>query len=55
MKKTHVLVRTNPKGEIFVGRCTLCGKEGLPTASAFEVCENPKKISQDDAFVSLLK
>lgn len=38
--QTHVIERTNPKGEgqKFVGRCTRCGKEELTTADIEEVC-----------------
>lgn len=34
----HVLERTSPKGERFVGRCVRCGQAGLPAVSAREPC-----------------
>jgi hypothetical protein len=51
---THVLERTNPKGEPFIGTCTLCGTKGLTAAQANEPCPNPNKISSDDALLGAI-
>lgn len=51
----HSLERTSPIGEMFVGRCVLCGKEGLTTASMVQECANPARISQDDAMLAALE
>lgn len=34
----HVLSRTNAKGVPFVGRCRLCGEEGLPAEAVSFPC-----------------
>lgn len=51
--QTHTLMRTNPKGKgiDFIGRCALCGAEGLPAEAAMEPCTNPTRIAADDAFM----
>jgi hypothetical protein len=49
--KTHSLRRTSPFGELFVGFCTLCGKEGLTTADMNKPCENPLSLTEDEAVV----
>lgn len=53
----HVLERTSPMGERFVGRCTLCGKEGLTLTSRLlnQECPNPARISQDHALLAALE
>lgn len=52
---SHSLERTSPMGESFVGRCVLCGKEGLTTASMTRECMNVARISQDDALLAALE
>lgn len=43
----HVIERTSPKGEKFIGKCALCGMEGLTTADVLkEKC--PIKISAEE-------
>ena len=51
----HHIERTSPKGKgmPFIGRCILCGKEGLHPRDAApdaEECPNPRGISSVDAF-----
>ena len=37
-QRRHMLDRTNPKGIPFVGRCRLCGEEGLPAEAVTFPC-----------------
>jgi hypothetical protein len=46
---THVLERTSPMGQKFVGKCMLCGKEGMTSFQANEICPNPEHVSRADA------
>ncbi len=39
-KSSHLIERTSPKGEKFVGRCSLCGKPNLTTKDANEDCSS---------------
>lgn len=39
----HSLERTSPKGQDFIGKCVLCGKENLTLANMrVETCPNPE-------------
>lgn len=51
---THVLERTSPKGEQFIGKCSLCGKEGLTAQQANEPCPNPGNVSRDEALLNTI-
>jgi hypothetical protein len=51
---THSLVRTSPKGQDFVGRCVLCGQEGLPMIAALLKCPNPRGVSNDQAVLDAI-
>lgn len=51
----HMLVRTNPVGEKFVGRCVNCGKENLPMSAVHEECENLTKRSYEDSFARIIR
>lgn len=52
----HSLERTSPIGQRFVGKCVLCGKEGLTTADMLEgVCPNPKGTTAADALLDALE
>jgi hypothetical protein len=53
-QRTHVVIRTNPKGQPLVGRCALCGKEGLSSSDALKPCPNPRGVSSDDALLSAI-
>jgi hypothetical protein len=49
----HVAERTSPKGEAFIGKCRLCGKDGLsPKQVATEPC--PSEVSPDEAVLIAL-
>lgn len=52
---THSLERTSPKGEDFVGRCVLCGKQGLPMTAALEKCPNPRNVTNEEAIINAIK
>lgn len=54
-KLTHVLERTSPKGEAFIGRCRLCGKENLSMKDALADCPNPKRISSAEALTMAIE
>ena len=46
----HVLIRTSPKGNDFIGGCELCGQAGLTLKDfEFEECPNYADASQEDA------
>ena len=51
----HAIRRTSPMGELFVGRCTLCGTEGLTSKSMSEECPNPARISQKHALLDAIE
>lgn len=51
IQTTHVLERTSPFGEKFVGECILCGAEGLTMAQANEQCPNPAAVSEERAIL----
>lgn len=56
-KSYHSIERTSPKGEgqIFVGRCIRCGKEGLTFLDIREECDNLLGVSEVEALVSILE
>jgi hypothetical protein len=47
----HAINRTSPIGTPFVGRCFLCGAEGLEMRDALKPCPNPGGVLQDDALL----
>lgn len=51
---THALVRTSPKGEVFLGTCTQCGTQNLPRRAALETCPNQRGLSQDEALIETI-
>ena len=52
--KLHSLRRTSPKGEPFVGVCTLCGQEGLTVKDMSAECENLRGLTPDQAVVEAI-
>jgi hypothetical protein len=46
----HVLQRTSPLGELFIGKCIRCNAEDLRMAQANEPCPNTNNLS-DDAII----
>jgi hypothetical protein len=53
--QTHSLERTSPMGGPFVGRCVLCGTEGLPASAALKMCENPELVTEDEALLQAIE
>lgn len=53
-QRYHSVERTSPKGEPFIGRCTLCGKQGLKASAALEECENIRDLSVDDTLIEAI-
>lgn len=47
MSQYHMLTRTNVKGVPFIGRCRLCGAEGLPAIAVSFPC--PGGLGKDYA------
>ena len=52
---THTLVRTNPKGQPFIGRCIQCGATDLPSSAALQPCPNPAGVTQDEALMNVIE
>lgn len=52
--RMHVLNRTSPKGQSFVGTCSLCGKPNLTLADMNSECENMRGLSQDEALIEAI-
>ena len=50
----HCVERTSPKGGPFVGRCSLCGQEGLTMADMNNWCPNTANKSQEDALMDAI-
>lgn len=50
----HVVERTSPKGQDFIGVCRLCGKTGLPMTAALEECENIRGLTYREAFAETI-
>lgn len=53
--RRHALQRTNPKGQPFVGTCSLCGKAGLTLDAMREECENVRGLTEDEALIETIK
>ena len=51
---THSLERTSPKGGPFVGRCVLCGQEGLRSGGALLPCPNTRSVSDAQALIDAI-
>lgn len=53
---SHPLVnRTSPKGQDFVGTCASCGKTGITFKTMREECENPRKMTQEQALLEAVE
>lgn len=52
--RTHALVRTSPKGTLFIGTCTQCGTKDLPMRAALEPCPNQRALTRDGALLEVL-
>lgn len=53
--QTHSLERTSPMGGPFVGRCVLCGIDGLSSGAALQMCENPSLVTEDEALLAAIE
>lgn len=54
--RQHSLRRTSPKGEDFIGTCTLCGKADLTLVNlTWDECENQRGLTPDEAVVEAIK
>lgn len=51
----HALQRTNPLGDPFVGECTLCGEQGLTSRDVNKPCENPLRVTEEDALLAAIE
>ena len=51
----HSVIRTNPRGRPFVGRCSLCGEENLGLAAALVDCPREQELRDQQALFRLLK
>ena len=51
----HSIERTSPKGEKFVGTCSLCGRQGLTILQSQDDCENLRGLTEDQALVEAVK
>lgn len=54
MAEMHALVRTNKKGEPFIGRCIKCGKGGLRTKDMQSPCDNTKGMPNEVAVLKAI-
>ena len=50
----HVLRRTSPFGEPFIGECTRCGATDLRPRDANRPCDNLRNLSDEDALLEVL-
>ena len=51
MTDTHLIERTNAKGQPGVGRCLKCGAEGLPMDKRPGLCPNPEGMTRNEALL----
>ena len=56
IQKTHLVVRTSPKGpgQKFIGTCALCGQTGLKAADALSPCPNPDGVTKDGVLLAAI-
>lgn len=51
----HLLNRTSPKGQPFIGTCALCGTANLTLKDfANDECANQRRLTQDEAVVEAI-
>jgi len=53
-QKYHTVVRTNPKGVPFRGRCIQCGLTNLPAEAARWPCENWRGLTQEQSVLEAI-
>lgn len=47
----HSIQRTSPKGQDFVGTCTLCGTANLTMANIHDECPNQRGLTNEEAVI----
>lgn len=52
--RTHALVRTSPKGALFLGACIQCGMKNLPMRAALEPCLNQRWLTSGAALLEVM-
>lgn len=52
--KRHSIQRTSPKGQDFVGTCSLCGTPNLTFANIHDECSNQRKLTEEDAVMEAI-
>ena len=54
---THLVERTSPYGQPFVGKCRYCGAENLPPSAALQPCPVASDIgiTQDDSLLAAIE
>jgi hypothetical protein len=50
----HVIERTSPKGQDFIGTCRLCGIRGLKMSAVHEDCENVRGLTPEQALLEAI-
>lgn len=55
--QTHSLERTSPTGpgQMFIGYCRLCGQQGLTLKDMNKSCQNPRKLTADEAVLDAIE
>ena len=53
-RQMHSLNRTSPKGQSFIGTCSLCGKPNLTISDMNTECENTRGLTADEAVVEAI-
>jgi hypothetical protein len=51
----HSLERTSPKGQDFVGICTLCGTPNLTFKNMQDDCPNQRGLTQEEAVLEAIE
>lgn len=51
----HSIQRTSPKGQKFIGTCSLCGTPNLTTANIRDECANQRGLTQDEALIEAIE
>ncbi len=53
--KLHSITRTSPKGEAFVGTCSLCGQANLTIRDMRTKCTNQRGMTESDALIETIE
>ena len=52
--RLHLVNRTSPKGEPFIGTCSLCGQSMSLREATTTECPNQRGLTQDDALIEAI-